>query len=109
MRWRVGFVVGERRVGRSGCGRRYHQGMAGAFPPLAGNPVVVGDPAKIVAIVKNGLTGKVVVKGASYNGQMPPWGKTLSNADIAAVITFARSSWGNKGSAVTEAQVAAVK
>ena len=40
---------------------------------------------------------------------MPAWQGTLSNADIAAVITYIRSSWGNKAAAVTEAQVAAVK
>jgi mono/diheme cytochrome c family protein len=39
---------------------------------------------------------------------MPPWKGQLSNADIANVITYIRTSWGNKGSAVTEADVAKV-
>jgi mono/diheme cytochrome c family protein len=39
---------------------------------------------------------------------MPAWKGQLSNAEIAAVITYIRSSWGNKASAVTEAQVAAL-
>jgi mono/diheme cytochrome c family protein len=39
---------------------------------------------------------------------MPAWKGNLSNDDIAAVITYIRSSWGNKGSAVTAAQVGAV-
>ena len=40
---------------------------------------------------------------------MPAWKGKLSNAEIADVITYMRSSWGNKGSAVTEAQVASSK
>jgi cbb3-type cytochrome c oxidase subunit III len=93
----------------SSCHGATGQGSPGAFPPLALNPAVNGDPAKVIAIVKDGLTTPITVKGQAYHGTMPPWGTSLSNADIAAVVTFVRSSWGNKGSAVTEAQVAAVK
>ena len=79
------------------------------FPPLAGNPVANGPADKMIAIVKNGLSGKISVNGTSYNGQMPAWKGTLSDSDIAAVITYVRSSWGNHGSAVTASQVTAVK
>ena len=85
------------------------QGVAGTFPPLADNPVVTGDATKVIHIIKYGLNGKIDVKGTSYNGMMPAWGQQLSNGDIAAVVTYVRSSWGNKGSAVTESQVAGVK
>ena len=84
-------------------------GMSGTFPPLAKNSVVTGDPAKVIKIVYNGLNGPIKVNGTSYNNAMPPWGKpkgSLSNAEIAAVLTYVRSSWGNKGSVITEAQVA---
>jgi mono/diheme cytochrome c family protein len=40
---------------------------------------------------------------------MPAWKGTLSDNDIAAVITYIRASWGNKASAVTAAQVMATK
>jgi mono/diheme cytochrome c family protein len=93
----------------SSCHGAMGQGSPGAFPPLAANPVVVGDAGKVIHIVKGGLTGKIMVAGHSYNGTMPAWGSSLSNGDIAAVITFVRSSWGNKAAAVTEAQVAAAK
>lgn len=84
------------------------KGSPGAFPPLAGNPVVTGDPTKVIHIVKYGLSGKVVVAGHSYNGIMPPWGSQLSDGDIASAITYIRSSWGNSASGVTAAQVSAV-
>jgi mono/diheme cytochrome c family protein len=88
----------------SACHQSDGKGAVG--PPLAGNPVVTGDPNKVIHIVKNGLTGTVVVNGKTFNGTMPAWKTQLSNADIAAAISFIRSSWGNKASAVTSAQVA---
>jgi mono/diheme cytochrome c family protein len=92
----------------SSCHQASGQGVKGSFPPLAGNPVVVGDPKTVIHVVKYGLSGNLTVKGHKYNGMMPAWGKQLSNADIASVITFIRSSWGNSASAVTTAQVAGV-
>lgn len=92
----------------SSCHQATGKGVEGTFPPLAGNPVVTGDPTKVIGIVKNGLSGKIEVAGHTYNGMMPAWGQQLSDADIAAVITYVRSSWGNKASAVTVAQVKAV-
>jgi mono/diheme cytochrome c family protein len=93
----------------SSCHGANGQGSPGAFPPLAGNPVVTGDPSKVIHIVKYGLTGKINVAGHPYNGAMPPWGTNLSNEDIAAALTYVRSSWGNKAGAISAAQVAAVK
>ncbi|HTZ56104.1 MAG TPA: cytochrome c [Candidatus Acidoferrum sp.] len=67
----------------------------GPFPALAGAAdVTAKDPT---AIITETLKGK---------GLMPGFKSSLSNADIAAVLSYVRSSWGNKASAVTEAQVA---
>jgi cbb3-type cytochrome c oxidase subunit III len=93
----------------SSCHGATGQGSPGAFPPLAGNAVVTGDAAKVIHIVKFGLSGKIEIAGQSYNGTMPNWGQSLSNADIAAAITYIRSSWGNKASAISEADVATAK
>ena len=89
------------------CHQANGQGLPGAFPPLAKNAVVTGDATKVSKIVLNGLTGAVTVDGKTYNGAMPAWKGQLSNAEIAAVITYIRSNVGNKAAAVTEAQVAA--
>ena len=86
------------------------QGSPGAFPPLANNPVVTGDATKVIGILLGGLHGSITVAGQTYNGQMPAWKGTLSNADIADVITYIRGSLGNnKASSVTQAQVSAYK
>jgi mono/diheme cytochrome c family protein len=92
----------------SSCHQLSGQGTPGAFPPLAGNPVVTGDPAKLIHIVKFGLTGAVAVGGKTFNGMMPAWGTQLSDADLASALTYVRSAWGNQGGPITAAQVAAV-
>lgn len=93
----------------STCHGSNGSGQPGVFPPLAGNPDVnAKDPKTIIGIVKHGLNVTKTILGKQYTGGMPAWSQ-LSNADIAAVLTYVRSSWGNHAPAVTEAQVAAVK
>ncbi len=92
------------------CHGAQGQGMPGAFPPLVNNPVVTGDPNKVIGIVTGGLHGQISVSGMSYNGQMPAWKGQLSNKDIADVITYIRGGLGsNHASTVTEAQVTGYK
>lgn len=93
----------------SSCHQANGQGQPGVFPPLAKNAVVTGPAAAVVHIVKNGLIGKISVNGTSYNGQMPPWKAVLKDSEIAAVVTYIRSSWGNHASAVTTSLVTATK
>jgi len=93
----------------SSCHGTDGAGRPSAFPPLAGNAMVTGSPEKVIAVVKDGLTGPTTVNGKAYSGAMPAWKGNLSDAQIAAVITYIRSSWGNKAGAVTEAQVRGVK
>jgi mono/diheme cytochrome c family protein len=89
------------------CHQAGGAGVPGGFPPLAGNPYVTGPPTPVIHTLLYGLSG-AQVEGKSYAAQMPPWKGTLSNGDIAAVITYIRSAWGNKGSPVTAADVAKV-
>jgi mono/diheme cytochrome c family protein len=91
------------------CHQSNGQGVSGAFPPLANNPTVTGNPTAAITIVKDGLTGRVVVNGATYSGIMPPWGKQLSDTQIASVLSYIRSSWGNHAPGVSVAEVQAVK
>jgi ubiquinol-cytochrome c reductase cytochrome b subunit len=92
----------------AGCHNAAGTGTPGTYPPLAGNETVTGDPKKVAHILLYGLNGPLEVNGQKYNNVMPPWKGTLKNADIAAVATYVRSSWGNKASAITEAEVAGV-
>ncbi len=91
------------------CHQADANGLQGAFPPLAGSAVATGDAEVSIKIVLSGLTGEMTRGGATYNGMMTPWGATMSDADIAAVLTYVRSSFGNSAGAVTESQVAGVR
>jgi len=90
----------------AGCHGAGGTGVPGAFPPLAGNPYVTGDTKPLIHTLIAGMQGQPVM-GKPYPGQMPAWKGQLSNADIAAVLTYIRSSWGNKAGPIAEAQVAA--
>jgi ubiquinol-cytochrome c reductase cytochrome b subunit len=92
----------------SACHGATGQGTPGAFPPLAGNPAVVAaDPTTIIHIVVDGRTGPLEVGGTTYNGTMPAWKSQLKPGEIASVITYIRSTWGNHAGPVTPAQVEA--
>ena len=91
------------------CHQADGNGLPGAFPGLAGSPVATGDADVAIKIVLSGLTGEMTRGGTTYNGMMTPWGGTLSDADVAAVLTYVRSNFGNSADAVTEAQVAEVR
>jgi mono/diheme cytochrome c family protein len=93
------------------CHQPNGMGQAGQFPPLAGSEWVDGSEfseKRLVAMVLKGLKGPITVKGTSYNNQMPPW-EALGPKKLAAVLTYVRQAWGNKGGEITEAQVAAAK
>ena len=76
------------------------------YPPLAGSEWVQGDESRVVRIILHGLIGDVEVQGQVYNGAMPAWGPSLNDAEIAAVATYIRSSFGNKALPITAETVA---
>lgn len=91
------------------CHQADGRGIPAVFPPLAENEWVNEEKGRLIRIVLQGMTGETVVGGVKYNGAMPPWGGTLSDAEIAAVLTFIRSNWGNEAPPVTSMDVAAVR
>jgi nitrite reductase (NO-forming) / hydroxylamine reductase len=93
----------------SSCHQVDGRGVPGAFPPLAQNPAVTGNPVAVIAIVKNGLEGKIVVNGETYSGIMPRWNGLLSDEQVASVVSYIRSSWENHASGVSLSDVQAVK
>jgi cytochrome c oxidase subunit 2 len=68
------------------CHQATGKGVPGAFPALDGSQVVNGMQDGQIAIMLNGKNA------------MPAWKATLSDTEIAAVITYTRNSWNNKAS-----------
>jgi cytochrome c oxidase subunit 2 len=79
------------------CHQASGKGMPPAFPPLDGSKIATGPRPGHIDIVLNGKP----------NTAMAPFGKQLSDTEIAAVITYERNSWGNKAGEVQPAEVKA--
>jgi mono/diheme cytochrome c family protein len=89
------------------CHQATGKGLPGAFPPLAQSSWVEGRDTTLVRIVLHGVQGALTVNGTTYNSAMPAFGGQLSDAQIAAVLTYIRSQWGNKTPAVSPTVVSA--
>jgi nitrite reductase (NO-forming) len=103
--------MGEATFGRicAACHQPTGLGVPGQFPPLAHSDYLASAPKeKIIGHLLYGLQGPLVVNGMVYTGQMPALG-FLPDADIAAVLTYARASFGNQLSRVTADEVAKVR
>ena len=75
------------------CHQATGKGIPGAFPALAGSKFVTGDHAEVATVLLKG------------RGGMPDFSENISDADMAAILTYVRASWGNKADALTEAEV----
>ena len=77
------------------CHQATGAGLPGVFPPLAGSEWALAADKVPVNIVLHGITGKLTVKDTAYSGQMPAFKEKLSDAEIAAVLSYVRSNFGN--------------
>lgn len=85
-------------------------GKPGQAPPLAGSEwVTTKGINRLVHIPLQGLSGTLVVEGKEWNLNMAAMGVALSDADLAAVLTYMRVSWGNKAGEVTADDVKKVR
>ena len=94
------------------CHGEKGEGTSG-FPPIAGSPMLNGDPVRAAKIVKYGLKGPLEhsinpADGMPYNAQMEQQSH-LSEAEMAAALTYARQNYGNFAPPVTLRDVVAAK
>jgi nitrite reductase (NO-forming) len=87
------------------CHQAEGQGVPDAFPPLAGSDFLNADKIRAIKVVTGGLETTLTVNGKAYNGVMPAW--TLSDEEVANVLSYVYANWGNSGQPVTPAEVAA--
>ncbi len=87
------------------CHQANGSGVSGAVPPLAGSRYVTGPADAPVQILLHGISGAIAVAGNEYDGRMPRFGETLSNREIAAVVSYIRQQWGHNAGSVTPAFV----
>lgn len=90
------------------CHMKDGYGVPNLNPPLAETAWVTGDEDTLIDIVLNGRTGDIEVNGEIYSGVMIPHSH-LSDQEIASILTYIRSSFGNKSGPISEKQVATVR
>jgi mono/diheme cytochrome c family protein len=79
------------------CHQASGKGIPGAFPALAGNSFVQGKSSEVASVLLKG------------RGGMPDFSDSLSDRDIATVLTFVRSNWGNKADGLKADDVSALR
>jgi len=77
------------------CHQATGAGLPGVFPPLAGSEWVLAADKVPANILLHGITGKLTVKQTVYSGQMPAFKDKLRDTEIAAVLSYVRTSFGN--------------
>jgi len=84
---------------------------ASGFPPLSGNEWVQGSEERLIKITLNGLYGPIEVSGKKYPGQVPmtPFRGLLNDQEVADLLTYIRSSFGNLADAVTAEKVKEIR
>ncbi|MEZ5492068.1 MAG: c-type cytochrome [Gammaproteobacteria bacterium] len=96
-------ALGEQVYGNncSSCHQADGSGLAGVFPPLKGNSVVLDDdPKEHILAVLEGVADKVI-DGVPYASPMPGFAAMLNDEEVAAVVNHERTQWGNRAPTVT--------
>jgi mono/diheme cytochrome c family protein len=83
-------------------------GVPGLNPPLGKTEWVTGDKKRLINVLLKGLNDPIVVNGEEYANPMPAV-EYLTDQEIADVLTYIRGSFGNKASAVSPAEVKALR
>lgn len=89
------------------CHQAEGQGIPNAFPPLAKSDYLNADVKRAIGIVLHGKTGEITVNGNKYNSVMTS--QTLTDVEVADVLTYVYNSWGNNKTNVGTSTVQEVK
>jgi nitrite reductase (NO-forming) len=85
------------------CHQANGEGVVGIFPPLAKSDYLNADVDRSIDVVLRGLSGEITVNGEKYSNVMPA--QRLTDEQVANVLTYIYSNWGNKAQEITPAMV----
>jgi len=90
------------------CHQADGYGVPGLNPPLVKTEWVLGDKTRLINIVLKGLNTPLNINGQTYRNPMPAHA-FLTDTEIANVLSYIRSNFGNKASAIKMEEVKAVR
>ena len=90
------------------CHQADGRGVPGQNPPLAKTDWVLGDKTRLIGVVLNGLNDPVEIGGETYDNPMPAH-DFLTDQQVADVLTYVRSHFGNQAPAIKPEEVKALR
>jgi len=87
------------------CHQSDGKGASGRFPPLNKTDWVIGNKERLVHLMLNGMQGPIEINGENYNGIMPQH-SFLKDNEIAQILTYIRTHFGNTSSSISTEEVA---
>ena len=90
------------------CHQASGSGVAGMYPTLQKTDWVHGDKSRLIGLLLNGQQGEITVNGQVFRGVMPTH-QYLTDEQIADVLTYVRSNFGNTANAVLPEEVTAIR
>jgi glucose/arabinose dehydrogenase/mono/diheme cytochrome c family protein len=91
------------------CHQPHGLGQEGLAPPLVDSEWVLGPDAVLARIALQGAHGRINVKGRDYSMDMPAFGGTFNDDQLAAILTYVRRSWEHTATPVEPATVKAIR
>ncbi|MFM7194509.1 MAG: c-type cytochrome [Bacteroidota bacterium] len=87
-------MQGERLYGQhcANCHQADGTGLGKLYPPLAGSDYLRNKPEEVICLIRNGIAGPIEVNRVIYDQPMPG-NATLTDLEIAEVVTYIRGEW----------------
>lgn len=112
------YTLGERVFYEEGscntCHRDHGEGIARIYPPLAGSEWVLGEEERLIKLTLHGIWGEIRARGKIFEPSkgVPPMtavGNMFSDEEVAAVLTYVRTSWGNDAGEISAEEVKRIR
>ena len=78
----------------SNCHQKSGDGLGLLYPPLNDSDYMEQHVEEVICLIKNGISGEIIVNGQSYNQPMPGVA-SLTDLEIAEIATYIYNSWGH--------------
>lgn len=97
VKFRQYFLKGEQLYKQhcANCHQGDGKGFGLLYPPLDSSDFLLNNPDSSICIIRNGRSGHLIVNGKAYNQPMPG-SLTLTDIEIAEIMTFISNSWSNQ-------------
>jgi nitrite reductase (NO-forming) len=90
------------------CHQSTGLGLPGSFPPLAKSDFLMNRQDMGIGVLLHGINNEpITVNGKHFQGVMPQL--SLTDDEIASILTYVRNSWGNKGPTIKASDVKKIR